>query len=42
MKMDFGETGCEDGGQTELAQDHVLLWALVLAVLNLQVLLPPY
>jgi hypothetical protein len=34
------EVGCEDVRWMELAQDHMHLWALVLAVLNLCVLLP--
>jgi hypothetical protein len=34
------EIGCEDGRRLELAQDRVLWWALVLAVLKLCVLLP--
>jgi hypothetical protein len=39
-KMDLREMGCEDGRWMELAQDHVQWWTLVLAVLNLQILLP--
>jgi hypothetical protein len=38
--MDLMETGFEDGRWMELAQDRVQWRALVLAVLNLQVLLP--
>jgi len=38
--MDLREIGCEDGRWMELAQDCVQWWALVLAVLNLEVLLP--
>jgi len=37
-KMDLREMGCEDGRWTELAQDRVKLWALVLAVLNVAML----
>jgi hypothetical protein len=39
--MDLRETGCEDGRWMELAQDRVQWQALVLAVLNLRVMLPP-
>jgi hypothetical protein len=39
-KMEFRETGCENGRWMELAQHHVQWRALVLAVLNLRVLLP--
>jgi hypothetical protein len=39
-KMDLSEIVCEDGRWMELAQDHVQWQALVLVVLNLQVLLP--
>jgi hypothetical protein len=38
--MGVKEVGCEDGRWIELAQDCVQWRALVLAVLNLQVLLP--
>jgi hypothetical protein len=38
--MDLRETGCEEGRWMELAQDLVQWRALVLALLNLQVLLP--
>jgi hypothetical protein len=38
--MDLEEICCEDGRWMELAQDCVQWQALVLAVLNLQVLLP--
>lgn len=34
------EVGCEDETWFELAQNHVQWWAVVLMVLNLQVLLP--
>jgi hypothetical protein len=40
IKMDFWETGCEDGRWMELDQDHVQWWALVLEVLKLWILLP--
>jgi len=33
-------TGCEEWEWMKLAQDRVQWWALVLTVLNLQVLLP--
>jgi hypothetical protein len=33
-KMDLREIGCEDGEWMELAQDHVMWKALVLAVLT--------
>jgi len=33
------EISCDDGRWMELAQDHVLWWALVLVVLNRCVLL---
>jgi hypothetical protein len=39
-KMDLREIGCEDGRWMELAQDRVQWWALVLAMLSPQVLLP--
>jgi hypothetical protein len=39
-KMDLLEIGSEDGRWMELAQDHVQLWTLVLAVFNMWVLLP--
>jgi hypothetical protein len=38
--MDLRDLGCEDDSCMELAQDHVKRWALVLAVPNLQLLLP--
>jgi len=34
------EIDCEDGRWMELVQNHVLCWALVLAVLNVRILLP--
>jgi hypothetical protein len=37
-KMNFMEIGFEDGRWMELAQDCVKWWALLLVVLNLQVL----
>jgi hypothetical protein len=40
IKMNLVEVGCEDGRWMELAQDCVQWRALLLAVLNLQVLLP--
>ena len=40
MKMYLRKLRCEYWRWMELAQDHVQLWALVLAVLNLCVLLP--
>jgi hypothetical protein len=39
IKICLRDTGYEDGRWMELAQDHVQWQALVLAVLNLQVLL---
>jgi len=39
-EMYLTEIRCEDGWWMELAQDRVQWWALVLAVLNHQVLLP--
>ena len=38
--MDLMEIGCENRRWMELAQDCVLWWALVLALLKLCVLLP--
>jgi hypothetical protein len=38
--MGLREIGCEDGRWMELAHNHIQLRSLVLAVLNLQVLLP--
>jgi hypothetical protein len=40
IKMGLSEVVREDERWMELAQDHVQWWALVLAVLNLQILLP--
>jgi len=38
--MDLREIGCEDGRWMELAQDRAQQQALVLVIMNLQVLLP--
>jgi hypothetical protein len=40
IKSDLKETGCEGGRWMYLAKDHVQCCALILAVLNLQILLP--
>jgi hypothetical protein len=40
VKSDLKETGCESRRWMELAKDHVQFCALILAVLNLQILLP--
>jgi hypothetical protein len=40
--MDLMQESCDDGRLMELAQDHSQRQALVLVVLNLQVLLPEY
>ena len=39
FKMDLCEVGCKDEAQKEAAQECVQLWALIVAILNLQVLL---
>lgn len=39
FKMDLCEIGCKDGEQKKGAQECVQLWALTVAILNLQVLL---
>jgi len=40
IRMDLRELGCEDRRWTRSAKHHVRWWALVLAILNLQVLVP--
>jgi len=40
IKMELTEIGCQHGRWVEMTQDHVHWEALLLAVLNLQVLLP--
>jgi hypothetical protein len=39
FKMDLCEIGCKDEELNEAAQECVQLWALIVAILNLQVLL---
>jgi hypothetical protein len=40
IELCLTQVGCEDGRWMELAQDCVQWWALVLVVLNIQILLP--